>query len=246
MKKTPDENASDTADTVSDQTDSGHITPASGNLASGLIAGMSEPSEHAIAQAQAESDANVNTPDGFDPSIHEADANGKPVMTPTGRFKKISKNAGKDKPQRKSHLSTGRQNQNETQVASPETIARTSGVGAANLVLAFGVIIGGDEWQPRVDSRNGLDEKAMLESAFGDYFVATGKQDLPPGWALVAALAMYAAPRFTMPKTQSRMQRIKTWAVQKYVAWKMRKRGMSEKEITDRIAKERTDNVSRT
>jgi hypothetical protein len=216
-------------------------TPASDNLASDLIAAMSEPSEHAIEQARSENEQKVNTPDGFDPSLHEADENGNPILTPTGRFKKISKNAEGKRNHKKSVLDTSRASGKDTArdlPSDPDSIARTSGSGAANLLLAFGMMIGGEEWQPRIDTKQGINEKAMLEQAFGDYFVATGKQDLPPGWALVACIGMYIAPRFTMPKTQSRFIRLKNWAVLKYVSWKLRKRGHSDEQI-EKIVKAR-------
>jgi hypothetical protein len=83
--------------------------------------------------------------------------------------------------------------------------ARASGTMAANLVLQIGIVAGGEEWHPRRDEQSGLDEKMMLENAFADYFEATGKTDIPPGMALTVAIGAYALPRFTMPKTQSRL-----------------------------------------
>ena len=209
-------------------------TPRGGGLASELIAGMSEPSEHAIAQAQAQQAENVNSlPDGFDPALHETDANGKPVLTPTGRFKKKPKGAA-GSTAKKSVLSTGRAESVQVPTASPEQIARASGAGAANLLIVMGMIVGGEEWQPR--QNKDMDEKAMLEQAFGDYFAATGKMDIPPGWALCAAIGLYAAPRFTMPKTQSRFKRLKMWIASKWIARQMRKRGKTDDEITKAIA----------
>jgi hypothetical protein len=96
----------------------------------------------------------------------------------------------------------------------------------ANLVIALCVGVGGEDFVPRKDKATGLDEKAMLEAVFGDYFVATGKTDLPPGWALVAGMAMYVVPRFGMQKTQTRVQKVKAWLVVKYVNWKARRAGL--------------------
>lgn len=115
--------------------------------------------------------------------------------------------------------------------ASKEAQARAGGKGAANLLLALSVGLGGPEWQPRrivaEDKKTLLlDEKDMLESAFGDYFVATGKADLPPGWALTAACAMYALPRTQMPATQSRLQRAKAWLGSKVLAFRAKRAGL--------------------
>lgn len=115
--------------------------------------------------------------------------------------------------------------------ASKEAQARQGGKGAANLLIALSVGVGGPEWQPRrivAEDRKTvlLDEKEMLESAFGDYFVATGKADLPPGWALAACMAMYSVPRFQMPVTQSRLQRVKNWIGSKILAFRAKKAGL--------------------
>ncbi len=63
------------------------------------------------------------------------------------------------------------------------------------------------------------DEQTMMEQAMGDYFVATGRQDFPPGVALCMVFGTFVSRRFTMPKTQSALQRLKlrigVWAVKR-------------------------------
>lgn len=118
-----------------------------------------------------------------------------------------------------------------------EAQARAGGKGAANLFMAVAVGLGGNEWQPRIlmaEDRKTvlLNEKEMLEGVFADYFVATGKADLPPGWALAAGIGMYSVPRFQMPVTRSRMTRIKEWAQAKYLAFRARKAGLRPKQRT--------------
>lgn len=78
----------------------------------------------------------------------------------------------------------------------------------------------GSEWQADKD------EREAVPSAFADYFVATQKQDFPPGVALTMVMCAYVGRRFTMPKTQSRMQALKL----RFAAWmirrKLRKQGI--------------------
>jgi hypothetical protein len=109
--------------------------------------------------------------------------------------------------------------------------ARASGKMAANLLMTLGVVAGGEEWQPLKDPQSGLDEKQMLESAFGDYFEATGKTDIPPGMALTVAIGGYMLPRFTMPKTRSRMGKVKDWFVKKLADRKLRKHGLKAEKV---------------
>jgi hypothetical protein len=71
----------------------------------------------------------------------------------------------------------------------------------------------------------------MLESAFGDYFEATGKTDIPPGMALTVAIGGYMLPRFTMPKTRSRMGKVKDWFVKKLADRKLRKHGLKAEKV---------------
>lgn len=216
-------------------------TPAATNVnsvAETLISEAPAPQPHAIEQARAEADAAANAGaeaakkyPGFDPARHVLNSDGTPGMTPTGRFAKIrtprkgATPSANTAPANKLNIPAGASAPSavSTSGATKEQLARKGGAGAAALLVMVGVGLGGDEWVPRKDEKIGLDEKAMLEGAFGDYFVAQGYSDLPPGWALVAAVGMYALPRFGMPKTQTRLQKLKTWIFTKYAAWKSRR-----------------------
>jgi hypothetical protein len=105
--------------------------------------------------------------------------------------------------------------------------ARNAGAQAAELLFAAGVVIGGDEWQPRKDDKAGVDERTMMQSAMGAYFEAQGKTDISPGMVLAFVVLAYAAPRFAMPKTQSRFQTVKAKCVQWWTNRKLRKMGLT-------------------
>ena len=199
-------------------------------IADSLVAEMPEPSQHAIDAAEAtkteeaektDSYSHLKHKDGttFNPDIHQTDLNGEPV-TNAGGF--LVKKRGR----KKGNVSTssvvaagttarqGKQEPDQTELANTAA-ALESGRAAANLVMAVGIVLGGEEWRPTKDEKLGLDEEAQLTAAFGQYFVATGTTDIPPGWALTITLCSYALPRFTMPKTQNRAksigQKLKAW-----------------------------------
>lgn len=117
--------------------------------------------------------------------------------------------------------------------------ARAAGVAAAGLTFMTCTALGGAEWKPREEPIN---ERNVMEEAYGNYFVAKNITDFPPGVALSIALCMYAAPRFTMPETRSRMSRFKTWTVAKVANWKLRrearKRGISVKELREEMERQ--------
>lgn len=204
------------------------------SIASDLVATMSAPQPHAMEAARKEVEGASQDKFGhaFDPAIHATNADGSPKLTPTGRFAKLSKST------RESTLRVPGK-QPATSPAAPASVskemaARASGKGAANLFIMGCLVIGGEEWMPQADPKSGLNEREMLEAAFGDYFVATGKTDLPPGWALAAGIFMYAGRRLGMPKTQSRIAKVKSWLVAKYVNFKNRKqKGVRVKADTD-------------
>lgn len=79
---------------------------------------------------------------------------------------------------------------------------------AAAVTFRMGVLIGGEEFEPRTDSQTGLNEAEFMRQSYKDYFEAKGVTEVSPGWILVIALTTYVAPRLTMPKTQTRIQRI--------------------------------------
>ena len=207
-----------------------------GSIASRIFDEAPEPQAHAIEQAAAEMGANVNaeTPappaseapaiygerddagEIWNPEVHATGADGKGVKTAKGQWRRRRGVSGS----RASVIAASTRTAIPPQNAG-ENESRAAGVACAHSVFMLGMMLGGDEWKPRRDSD--IDEIAMMEKAWGDYFVAKGYKDFPPGMALSLAMIGYAAPRFTMPKTQSRMQKAKEWIAHKYVAWKLRR-----------------------
>ncbi len=198
------------------------------DIAATLAGERPDVQPHAIEAAKAQTAAEVKLDKAgtaFDPSKHT----GSILKDGTWRTRKgvPAGPAGAAAPSAgKSPSKLGGPTNAPTPTNNKEIAGRASGKAAASLLLMAGVGLGGEEWQPRLDDKLGIDERGMLEMAFGDYFVATGKTDIPPGWALVAAVGMYALPRFAMPKTRSRLAVVKSWIGAKIVKWKAKRAGI--------------------
>jgi len=150
----------------------------------------------------------------FDPALHAVDGEGKPKLSKAGNLQK--------KRGRKSIVG-GPTPTEKGQSINAQATARVTGTASAAMLIQVGMVLGGDEWKPRVDTTIGLSESDMLSAAFAEYYLATGKTDVPPGLALSLAVSAYVMPRFAMPKTQTRIGRLKQWFVAKMVDRKLKK-----------------------
>lgn len=205
-------------------------------IAHKLSAEMPQVQEHALEQERLTQEnelaqySHLKDSDGnsFDPSVHKTNKAGEPTLSTKG---KLIKKPGR-KPNSTQNKSTsgsivgGTNTTPNDKEAEKRMQARASGTMAANLILQIGIVAGGEEWHPRVDEQTGLNEKLMLENSFADYFEATGKTDIPPGMALTVAIGAYALPRFTMPKTQSRLSKLKMGLKQWWINRKLKKHGL--------------------
>jgi len=240
-----DEGNNDTVTNSNESDTNNGKTGASDNLsviASTLAQTMPKVQQHAI-DLEIEQTAEKMTQyadlldsDGnpFDASVHKTDRDGNPTLSKLGKLiKKPGRKVGGKNGESGSFI--GGVGVNKLSDEQQQKIqCRASGKMAANLLITLGMVAGGEEWQPVRDEKTGLDEKLMLEGAFADYFEATGQSDIPPGMALTVAIGGYALPRFTMPKTQSRMSKmtgsIKKWWINR----KLKKHGYTAVPMTKR------------
>lgn len=215
------------------------------DVADSLINAMPEPQQHAIDQATAEAkieegtqapsnqstDATSTEVDAagvvWNADLHATSADGSHPKTAAGFWKK--KRGAKSGSPRPSSVIGGRKSApaaptgpTQTEIAHAQGMA--AGAAMAHTIFMMGQALGGSEWAPR---KNPIDEATMMEQAWGNYFVATGRTDFPPGMALGIALCTYAAPRFTMPETRGRMSRFKLWIAAKIVKRKLKKKGIN-------------------
>lgn len=212
-------------------------------IGSDLANSMPDVQEHAVQQARKEQESAETAPtdkngDAFDPAVHVTGPDGKGTLTVRGTWAQKRGRKGASPPNAPASSTPSRsvlggpaappspqalqQQQQAVQIAQ----ARAAGVAAAEMLFMAGRMFGGDEWAPMENKSLGLDERAMMHQAFGDYFVATGRTDIPPGAALSFCFIGYVGPRLFMPKTQSRMQKVKSVIVTWWVNRKMRKAGL--------------------
>jgi hypothetical protein len=209
-----------------------------------------EPQQHAIDQAISDAVKNPDVPGAASGSVeldalgvpwnsaeHATGADGKGVRTAKGTWRK--RRGLKGSP---SHLNTGAANTSSPADKEAEQAAvnaqtaekqnRMAGAMAGTMLVRMSAAIGGQEFLPRVVTVPGgltYNEEQFLQQAFGDYFVAKGISDIPPGLVLCSALMMYYLPRFQSPEVRQRGSRIVRWFKDKgewlYFKFKYRKSG---------------------
>lgn len=202
------------------------------SIVGNLSESMPEVSEHAILEAQeqerknqANSEENVINnalpPSGdsfaISPSGEKYDPKTQKVSEKTGKIIKKSSGVSGSK----SKVVAKNTPPAAPTQANPEAAARATGKVAAAFLINLGVGVFGDEFLP--EKTEVADERAYLENAFGEYFIATGRTELPPIWALSVAIGAYTLPRFTRPKTRSKLAAVRDWAIGKFFAWRSKK-----------------------
>lgn len=125
-----------------------------------------------------EDNIKVASGEEFNSDIHLSDAEGNPVLTKTGKFRK------KNKSQRLKDEEIKKQQQ---QTESTKAAARA----ATMLTIQGGIMLGGDAGYPVKDIKNNIDEEHHLYYSFDKYFQEKGISDFPPGVALVLAVGQY-------------------------------------------------------
>lgn len=141
----------------------------------------------------------------FDATIHEVDGEGKPVLTPTGRFKK------------KKGVGRVRLHVPDTDTAEQKKAANAAAqrrMAASMVVDSFissGVMVFGDEWLPEiqkvaVDGKEfSISERESLIEATDLYMAAKNIQDIPPGLCLTLVVSSYCLKRVNKPKTREKL-----------------------------------------
>jgi hypothetical protein len=165
---------------------------------------MPEPVTDAIKAAhekeQSIQQENQNVKDNkgrpFDPNVHATDKDGRPILTTTGRFKKVSRAGG---PSINIPVNESVQ----------ETVSRDSQTVAVTVVGMFiqcGYAFVGDEWLP--EKSKDFDEEKNLINVTAKYCDSIGLRDLPPGLVCATAFIAYGLRRVTRPKTKTVVQKL--------------------------------------
>lgn len=229
-----------------------------------LTAEIPEPQQHAIDQAIADearqnpgSDTAVELDElgiPWNSAEHATGPDGKGIRTVKGAWRKRRGLKGSA-----SHLNTGAAKPAEAPPEDP-SIAQTrtlehqnrmAGAMAGTMLVRISAAIGGKEFLPRTITVPGgltYHEEQFLQTAFGDYFVAKGITDIPPGMVLCSALCMYFLPRFQEPAVRERSGRFVRWMKERfvwvYLKWKYRRGGKPPDRVERQPSRETSDNVS--
>lgn len=148
----------------------------------------------------------------FNPTIHVADSFGNPVKNSDGTFRrkpgrKKGANYGDNKTVKESNPIPPVEN--ASPVSSPMNVeakrvqANVAATAIVGTFLAAAQIAFGEEWEPSDDERKGLID------AYTEWF-ATMENPTVPAWVPpIVATAMFAVPKFSMPKTRERIAAIR-------------------------------------
>lgn len=203
--------------------------PATGGGILGGISEMPAVQEHAIQAAMEDEAAKTEAVEKavsgkvdsqgrpFDPALHEVDAaTGEPRLSPSGnlRIKRgrafSGKGAAKSTFAKPVNSAPAASTGPTSDVELESKITSTAQV-TAETVFTIGMLVGGDEWEPRKDEKIGMDERATMVGAWAAYYRAHGITEIPAWVTLSMVMGSYAVPRFFMPKTKTRIQKAKEW-----------------------------------
>lgn len=211
-------------------------------LADDIINNAPKVSEHVVNQSGNESASTGAEPtadtdsagDKFDSAKHSAGSDGKGIKTAKGLWRK-KRVAGNSRVG--TSASAAKAQTAETTKSQSELDARARMAGRVAAMSQFMVCsaIFGPEWKPIIqtmkvpDGLGGevnvtINEAEEQSGLWGEYFVATGRTDFPPGVALTIGILSYAGRRATMPETQRRAQSVKEWLAHKWLSWKLKRK----------------------
>lgn len=170
----------------------------------GMAGNMPEPVADAINAAHEKEKSiqqeNQNFKDNkgrpFDPNSHAVDKDGRPILTSTGRFKKVARAGGPS-----INIPT-----NEPVQDSVSADSKTVAITVVGMFIQTGYAFVGDEWLPEKSKE--FDEEKNLVNVTAKYCDSIGLRDLPPGLVCATAFIAYGLRRVTRPKTKSVVQKL--------------------------------------
>lgn len=132
----------------------------------------------------------------FDPSIHAADAQGNPILTPkTGSFKKL---------RIPGQIKTGPSLNISQDTPGVDNRIRAAAQKYADLFIVTGISFFGEEWKP--DITKGANERDMLIEANERAMLQYGYVE-PPAWVdLLVVYSVYIGKRCFQPVTKSKFR----------------------------------------
>ena len=144
------------------------------------------------------------THDGFDPTIHAVDSEGKPLKRADGTYAKKrgrkagSSPAGSALPSPNAPASVNAPLTSGAILTSEQVAKQIVNAGLNGAVMVFG-----DDWEPE-----NISEAKALVFSLRDYFDIRGVPKFPPELGLLIAVGAFALPRLRKEKTRTKIQ---TW-----------------------------------
>ena len=169
----------------------------------------------------------------FDATLHETDLAGNPVISKGNGMLKLKRG-------RKAASQQQQPPENEPE-SSPEPVKEVQvGFIAAHAFCSVATMLFGDEWRPEVSKD--INELDYLTESFAVYFKSQDMDDIPPGIALTIALSMYSLKRFGKPVTQSKISKLKSWALLRFFKLK-NKFKVKKPDLADKRDNETVGNI---
>lgn len=186
---------------------------------------MPQPSEHALSQMEeTQTSGGEESPAAPQEGAPKVDDFGTPFDPEKHTGSKLKNGRWRERkksvvaaPRGKKKDATPQPSPQDIKRAENEAQCRAAGVVAAGAMFMLCRGIMGEEWTPSND------EIEMQNQNWGNYFVAKGISDIPPGAALFMGICAYAAPRFTKPKTQAKVSAAREWITLRIARWKIRR-----------------------
>lgn len=214
------------------------------DTADDIASELPEPQDHAIKQATAELAAEnpaataqeldaLGVP--WDSGVHATGPDGKGILTKAGVWRKRRGVKG-SAPHLNTSIADNKPAPTDEEISAKglDLQSRMAGGYLATLMIRFSIALGGDSFYPRTYEMAGgvkVNEEKMLQTAWGDYFVAKGVVDVPPGVMLLSALAMYYMPRLQAPEVKQKATGALFWVKEKFtdfVYWVRKKKRVKD------------------
>lgn len=186
-------------------------------LATEHVSAMSEPSEHAIAAEQEDAEKYENLVDKsgtpFDPEKHATDADGNPVKTQAGNWRKRPGRKAGQGPA--SSLNTEGRKKSSTGEGSTDVDdgPRQSAEATVDTIGTLAQTFGGEDYAFRqmVNEQKEIvfDERLNGVRAFERLYREKGVKDIPPGVAVTLWAMMFIGSRVN--QDQKAKSKIKLW-----------------------------------
>lgn len=151
----------------------------------------------------------------FDPDLHATNKEGRPSVTPSGKYRK-KKGYGKKSTTPLHGLSISPEEARREEIERNSKQLTTLFFGAMQLPFIFGT-----EGAPIINEEQGVNEVLMIYNANRNWMEQNEVIEVPPWLELTMAYGTVVGQRFTMPVTQKKTKNLWGWLRRKRVGSKV-------------------------